>query len=377
MFGPDKCGHENDKVHFIFRHQNPLTKEWEEKHLVEPPKTKVDKLTHLYTLHVTPDSSFTIEIDGKTAAKGSLFENFNPPVNPPAEIDDITDKKPKNWVDKAEIPDLTATKPNEWDENQPARIIDEDAVIPHDWLENEPEEIPDPSQEKPVDWNDEEDGEFIAATIPNPKCSDVSGCGKWERPTKPNPLYKGKWKAPLIPNPEYKGPLLPRKIPNPNYYEDKHPHNFKSMVGVGIEVWQMSKGIMFDNILITTDKSVADKFAQQTFFVKQPEEKLKNKDDASSDEDDLSLYGRLTTYIQYLQDIIEQFIVEVQRNPLIGVATALSLLLPIGICFMAVLAKPDPKKARATKQTKEESKDVSTEKKEVDTSTTPSEKKDN
>merc|ERR1719262_1265923 len=36
MFGPDKCGSTN-KVHFILRHQNPVSKEWEEKHLVSPP----------------------------------------------------------------------------------------------------------------------------------------------------------------------------------------------------------------------------------------------------------------------------------------------------------------------------------------------------
>jgi calnexin len=47
MFGPDRCG-ETDKVHFIFRHQNPVSKEWEEKHLVSPPKIRNDRLTHLY-----------------------------------------------------------------------------------------------------------------------------------------------------------------------------------------------------------------------------------------------------------------------------------------------------------------------------------------
>ena len=31
MFGPDKCGNDH-KLHFIFRHVNPLTKEIEEKH---------------------------------------------------------------------------------------------------------------------------------------------------------------------------------------------------------------------------------------------------------------------------------------------------------------------------------------------------------
>ena len=39
MFGPDKCGTTN-KVHFIFRHQNPVSKEWEEKHMKDPPMPK-------------------------------------------------------------------------------------------------------------------------------------------------------------------------------------------------------------------------------------------------------------------------------------------------------------------------------------------------
>lgn len=51
MFGPDKCGSTN-KVHFIFRHQNPITGEWEEKHLINPPAPKITKTTALYTLIV-------------------------------------------------------------------------------------------------------------------------------------------------------------------------------------------------------------------------------------------------------------------------------------------------------------------------------------
>ena len=51
MFGPDKCGSTN-KVHFIFRHRNPKTGEWEEKHLKNPPAPKITKTTALYTLIV-------------------------------------------------------------------------------------------------------------------------------------------------------------------------------------------------------------------------------------------------------------------------------------------------------------------------------------
>lgn len=53
MFGPDKCG-EDYKLHFIFRHENPLNKDLEEKHAkradVDLKKFYTDKKTHLYTL---------------------------------------------------------------------------------------------------------------------------------------------------------------------------------------------------------------------------------------------------------------------------------------------------------------------------------------
>src|SRR5688572_29636342 len=46
MFGPDKCGMDS-KVHFIIRHKNPKTGEFEEKHLTAPPTPKSDTITHL------------------------------------------------------------------------------------------------------------------------------------------------------------------------------------------------------------------------------------------------------------------------------------------------------------------------------------------
>jgi len=123
MFGPDRCG-SNDKVHFIFRHQNPISKQWEEKHCNKTSPVKSDTLTHLYTLHVTPENKYELFIDMESVASGSLLENFNPPVNPPEMIDDPEDKKPSDWIDDAEIPDPQATKPEDWDEDAPATIID-------------------------------------------------------------------------------------------------------------------------------------------------------------------------------------------------------------------------------------------------------------
>jgi calnexin len=40
MFGPDKCAGTN-KVHFIYKHKNPNTGKWEEKHATNPPSIKV------------------------------------------------------------------------------------------------------------------------------------------------------------------------------------------------------------------------------------------------------------------------------------------------------------------------------------------------
>lgn len=65
--------------------------------------------------------------------------------------------------------------------------------MPAGWLVNEPATIPDPDAEKPEEWSDEDDGDWIAPSIPNPKCETAPGCGPWVAPKKPNPDYKGKW----------------------------------------------------------------------------------------------------------------------------------------------------------------------------------------
>ena len=101
MFGPDKCG-ETNKVHFILRHQNPVSKEWEEKHLVSPPQPDtMDKQTHLYTAIVGTDNTVKILVDNVEKKSASLLSetDFAPPVNPSKMIDDPTDSKPADWID--------------------------------------------------------------------------------------------------------------------------------------------------------------------------------------------------------------------------------------------------------------------------------------
>ncbi|CAL8356727.1 unnamed protein product [Boreogadus saida] len=271
MFGPDKCG-EDYKLHFIFRHQNPLNKDLEEKHAkradVDLKKIYMDKKTHLYTLVLNPDNSYELFIDQSSVSRGSLLNDVVPPVNPPKEIDDPKDSKPEDWDERAKIPDPEAIKPEDWDEEAPAKIQDPDALKPEGWLDEEPEFVSDPSAEKPEDWDEEMDGQWEAPQIPNPACATAPGCGHWKSPTVNNPLYKGKWKAPLVDNPNYQGVWSPKKILNPEFFEDLQPFRMRSFRAVGLELWSMTSDIYFDNFIVTSHKEVADRWAADSWGLK-------------------------------------------------------------------------------------------------------------
>ena len=72
----------------------------------------------------------------------------------------------------------------------------------------------------------------------------------------------------MINNPGYKGKWKPRLIPNPDYYHDPTPAKMTPIGGIGIELWTMSDGIYFDNILITDNLGLADLLARETFDLK-------------------------------------------------------------------------------------------------------------
>ncbi|GAP90476.1 putative calreticulin family protein [Rosellinia necatrix] len=340
MFGPDKCGNTN-KVHFIFNHKNPKTGEYEEKHLSAPPQADVDKVSHLYTLVVQPNNTFTIQKDGDTVREGSLLEQFSPAVNPEKEIDDPKDSKPESWVDEARIPDPEAKKPEDWDEDAPFEIIDEEATKPEDWLEDEATTVPDPEAQKPEDWDDEEDGDWVAPIVPNPKCADISGCGPWAKPMIKNPDYKGPWTAPYIDNPAYKGVWAPRKIANPDYFEDKTPANFEPMGAIGFELWTMQADVSFDNIYIGHSVEDAKKLADETFFVKYPVEKAleqaeKPKESAKpKSPSDLKFFDDPVTYVKEKLDL---FLTIAAKDPVEAIKFVPEVPTAIGGLLITIIA---------------------------------------
>jgi len=229
MFGPDICG-SNKRTHLILNYKG-------KNHLIKDEiRCETDELTHLYTLILKPDQSFQVLIDNKVERSSTLPEAWD--FLPPKEILDPSVSKPKDWVDKKEIPDPEASKPEGWDDIE--------------------KQIRDPTAVKPEDWDQELDGE-------------------WEAPLIDNPEYKGEWKAPLIKNPDYKGEWVHPKIPNPDYKEDDEIYAYDSNKYVGIEIWQVKSGTIFDNFLVTDDVEVANEWAEKTLKQKEGEKKMSDK----------------------------------------------------------------------------------------------------
>ncbi|XP_042501300.1 calnexin homolog [Macadamia integrifolia] len=355
MFGPDKCGSTN-KVHFILKHKNPKSGDYVEHHLKSPPSVPSDKHSHVYTAILKPDNELRILIDGEEKKKANFLsaEDFEPPLIPDKTIPDPDDRKPEDWDERAKIPDPNAVKPDDWDEEAPMEIEDEDAEKPEGWLDDEPEEIDDPEATKPEDWDDEEDGEWEAPKIENPKCETAPGCGEWKRPMKRNPAYKGKWHAPLIDNPDYKGIWKPQEIPNPSYFELDKP-DFEPVAAIGIEIWTMQDGILFDNILITSDENVAESYREKTWKLKFEVEKEKQKAEEAAGglSDGLSGFQKkifdllyrvadipfLDAYKLQILDLIEKG--EKQANLTIGILASIVVVILTGFVRL-LLGKKKP-----------------------------------
>jgi len=233
MFGPDICGSSTKKTHVIFNYgEKNLDKKKE-------VRAESDTLSHLYTLIVKPDMTYETQIDMNKVDSGSLEEGWD--FLEPKQIRDPDEKKPEDWVDEAEIDDPEDKKP-EGHDDIPAKIAD-------------------PKATKPDDWDDESDG-------------------TWEAPQIDNPDFKGVWKAKRIKNPAYKGVWEAKMIDNSKYKADDTLGQYPTFSTVGIDVWQVKSGTIFDNILITDDVEYATAHAEKTWKAQKDGEKaMKEKAD--------------------------------------------------------------------------------------------------
>jgi len=124
---------------------------------------------------------------------------------------------------------------------------------PDGW-DDTPKQIADPEAEKPEDWDDEADG-------------------AWEAPLIANPEYKGEWKPKKIPNSAYKGAWVHPEIPNPDYKEDSNIGVYDHIGSVGIDIWQVKSGTIFENIFVSDSVSEAEAFLAETYTKNKQKEK--------------------------------------------------------------------------------------------------------
>jgi len=238
MFGPDICGGGHRIVHLI------LNKRGENRLIKRNVAAESDEFTHTYTAVLNKDNTYAIYVDGEKKQDGAIEDDWN--ILPPKKINDPAQSKPSDWVDEAMIDDPEDKKPADWD--------------------SVPAEVADPDAKKPDDWDDDLDG-------------------SWEAPKIPNSEYKGPWRAKRISNPAYKGAWVHPQIDNPEYKPDATLYQFDSNAFLGIEIWQVKAGTIFDNFLVTDDLSAALEKAKAINKVRETEQAAKKAADEKASAD--------------------------------------------------------------------------------------------
>jgi calreticulin len=232
MFGPDICGPGTRKVHVIFDYNG---KQLQNKKSIS---CESDEASHLYTLIISPDNTYEVQIDGEKKDGGSLYEDFD--FLKPKEINDPEVSKPSDWTDETMIDDPEDTKPDDW--------VEEKQII-------------DPEAEQPEDWDEEMDGE-------------------WEAPTIDNPEYKGDFSPKRIDNPEYKGEWVHPQVANPEYEHDDALYDYADFGVIGFDLWQVKAGTIFDSVLITDDEAEYTASVEAFKTMVEGEKKMKEAEDA-------------------------------------------------------------------------------------------------
>nr|KAF6479278.1 calreticulin 3 [Molossus molossus] len=200
--GPDICGFDIKKVHVILHFKNQYHSN------KKPIRCKVDGFTHLYTLILRPDLTYEVRIDGQGIESGSIEYDWN-----------LTSLKKM---------DKTSAESKDWKQEEEDKL--------QDWEKH----FLDAS--KPSDWNSELDGEWQAHMLQKPPYQDG---------LKPEGIDKDVW--------------LHQKMKNTNYLTEYDLSEFENIGAIGLELWQVRSGTIFDNFLITDDEEYAENFGKATW----------------------------------------------------------------------------------------------------------------
>ncbi|XP_010608718.1 calreticulin-like [Fukomys damarensis] len=225
MFGPDICGFGNNIVQVILQYQGKYHAN------NKTIKCRINKDTHLYTLIIHPNATYVVKIDNEQVTAGELEDDWD--FLPPRKIKDPYARKPRKWDERLQIEDPEDKKPEDWEDF---------------------EFIPDPDAKKPDDWNEAIDGQ-------------------WEGPLIPNLKYKGQWKPRIIDNPNYQGEWIHPEIDNPEYKPDPTLCRYYNISVLGLDLWQVTSGSIFDNFLVTNDEEFAEEVGNKTWGIRKDVEK--------------------------------------------------------------------------------------------------------
>ncbi|XP_074060495.1 calreticulin-3 isoform X1 [Macrotis lagotis] len=225
MFGPDICGFDIKKVHVILFYKNQYHSN------KKSIRCKVDGFTHLYTLTLRSDLTYEVKIDADIIESGNIEEDWN--LGGLRKLEKSALKMPKK-LDKLSQNDQSSDIPSQ------------------DWNKH----FLDASANKPSEWNSELDGEWQPSVI-----------------QKPN--YKDRLKSMKMDNLDYKDIWLHQKIENPGYLQEFELAEYENIGVIGLELWQVRSGTIFDNFLITDDENYAADFGQKTWGrTKDPEKEM-------------------------------------------------------------------------------------------------------
>ncbi|XP_054982658.1 calreticulin-3 isoform X1 [Sorex araneus] len=177
-------------------------------------RCKVDGFTHLYTLVLRPDLSYEVRIDGQVAESGDIEYDWN-------------------LVSLKSAAKKTQTEPQAWEQDWDKQFLDAGASAPSD-------------------WNSKLDGDLQAPLLQKPP-------------------YQDSLKAEGINNDVW----LHHKLKNTNYLTEYDLSEFENIGAIGLELWQVRSGTIFDNFLITDDEEYAEKFGKATWGeTKGPEKEM-------------------------------------------------------------------------------------------------------
>ncbi|XP_004715512.1 calreticulin-3 [Echinops telfairi] len=204
MFGPDICGFDIKKLHVIlyFKNQYHSNK--------KPIRCKVDAFTHLYTLVLRPDLTYEVKVDGQSIESGNIEYDW-----------DLLSLKNADKASEAA---------KGWDQATDGQT--------QDWEKH----FLDAGTSKPSDWNSELDGDWPGPMLQKPPYQDG---------LQPKGINKDMW--------------LHQELTSTSYLSAYDLSEFENIGAIGLELWQVRSGTIFDNFLITDDEEYAERFGKATW----------------------------------------------------------------------------------------------------------------